>query len=209
MKKLLLVTGLVMAAVLIACGNAGATSPTTTSGDGSTKIVKINGKSVEVDAYTAENFTPTKIGEAIAREKFTSQLPKIASAAAFGKKRAEVIWRAIVPHIFTTDLGTVCVTYYDKGVQITKDGKSWFYGNINYEGLSTLYHVAATESVLHRGVWEPVYVETASGNNPDFRYHFLHKGKCKEDHWVLLLAFDREEFGINSISDLQVSVKEF
>lgn len=209
MKRLLFLTGLVMAAVLNICCKGNAKTPTTDLGDGSTKIVKINGKSVEVDAITAKNFTPTKIGEAIVREKFTSQLPKITNASSLGKKRAEVVWRAIVPRINSEDLGKVSVTYYDKGVQITKDGKSWFYGGIKYEGLSTLYHVTATESVLHRDVWEPVYVEVAVGNRPDFRYHFLHKGKCKEDHWLLLLAFDREEFNINSISDLQISVKEY
>ncbi len=213
MKKLLFLAGLVMAAVLIACGNANAnsSSPAETSGGGSTTTVKIDGKSVEVDTFTAKHYTNDAIAEALVREKFTSKLPKISSASGFGKKKAEVVWRAFAPHGFSIDFveyGRATVVHYEKGIEIIRDGNSWFYGNIPYDGPSSIFHITAVESVLHPGVWEPAYADLSFGGS-DLELHFLYKGACKEDHWILFYDFQQKKYGINSNSDMQISTKEY
>ena len=202
-----------MAAVLIACGNANAnsSSPAETSGGGSTTTVKIDGKSVEVDTFTAKHYIEMHIAEALVREKFTSKLPKISNASGFGKKKAEVVWRTFAPHGINFSLieyGKATVIHYQKGVEIVRDGKSWYYANIPYDGLSSIFHITAVESVLHPGVWEPAYANLSFGGS-DLEIHFLYKGACKEDHWMTFYDFEQKKYGINSNSDMQISVKEY
>ena len=199
MKRILLWAGLVVAAVLIACGNTGVSTPSGTYDE-----------KTEVTDDISTRYTEETIKEARIRETFTSKLPKIQDASSFGKKRAEIVWRAFVAENFgIKESGTVTITYYDEGVQITRNNSSWFYDGIKYDGMSTLYHVTAVESVLHPGVWEPAYLELAIGSRPDLEFHFLYKGTCKEDHWLLLMAFQAKKLKINSNSDMQISVKEF
>ena len=214
MKKLLFLAGLVMAAVLIACGNANAnsSSPAEASGGGSTTTVKIDGKSVKVDVFVADHYDEDEIAEALVREKFTAKLPKITDASSFGKKKAEVVWRTFAPHdidAMLIEYGQATVIHYEKGIEIVRDGRSWYYGNISYEDISSIVHVTAVESVLHPGVWEPAYLEVAPGSHPNLRFHFLYKGACKEDHWILLYDFQQKRYGINSNADMQISVKEY
>ena len=204
-----------MAAVLIACsGNASAnaSSPSTVSGDGSTKTMNINGQTVTIDVFTADHYDEGEIAEALVREKFTSKLPKIANASSFGKKKAEVVWRTFAPHnevgTMLMEYGQATVVHYEKGIEINRDGKSWYYGDISYDGASSIFHITAVESVLHPGIWEPARAELAFGGS-DLEFHFLYKGDCREDHWILFYDFQQKKYGINSNADMQISVKEF
>ena len=212
MKKFIILTGLVMAAAFIACGgnaNANTSSPAGTSADGSKTTVTIDGKSIEVDTFTAKHYIEANLAEALIREKFTSKLPKITDASTFGKKKAEVVWRAFAPHGFGSGLieyGKVTVIHYEKGLEIIRNGKSWYYGNIPYDGIFSIANITAVESVLHPGIWEPANL-SLSGS--DLLFKFMHKGGCKESHFIIMWDFEQKKYGINSNSDMQISVKEY
>lgn len=208
MRKLLFLTGLVMAAVFfIACGgnaNASTSAPSTTSGDDGKTTVTIDGKKVEVDTFTAKHYNKVYIDGALVREAYICKTTKPLSASSFGKKKAEQVWRAI--RINASEVGTVTVVYYEKGVEIIKDGQHWFYDGFQFTE-RYLRILSASESVLHPGVWEPVYAEIDYQGT--FTFTFAYTGGCPDKEFIAFFDYQRQDLGITKIKDLIISTKEY
>ncbi len=200
MRKLLFLTGLVMAAVLIACsGNASAnsSSPSTASGDGGKTTVTIDGKKVEVDTFTANHYENFEIQDALKREAYVCKKVKPTSASFFGRKLAEVVWRAIRPD--RTENGTVTVVYYEKGIEIKKNEQSWFYDDFKFKE-RYLRTLSATESILHPGIWEPAYVEFNSRGLLVFTYAYT--AGCPDEEYIPFFKYQSKKLGILEINNL-------
>lgn len=195
MKHLVLLAGLVMAAAVCSCTSKGKTS------------LEINGKTVRVDTFTANHYTKFEIGAALARDSVVRKVKKPTSAADFGKKKYAIEWKA-VNHKLEAN-GTVTVIHYEKGVEIVKDGKSWFYDFANFRDDDCQNGCwSAAESVLYPGVWEPTGIIVSSiAKNLIFSYMYT----CKSDKYEVFgfFPYEYEEKNISSIEDLIVGRTEY
>lgn len=189
MKKFLLCAGLVMAAACMS--SCGAKNGGKAGGDDEsscTKTVSINGVEYKIDCYSADNYsTMQQIHGALLREAYLGDVQRPVDASSFGKKTAELEWRAFKNptkdesnpgslKLTPIPAGTVTVIHYERGLEVKKDGKSWFYSaDWLYEGNKfgdtpqdvfnfwekeerTEPQISAVESILHPGVWEPATV---------------------------------------------------
>lgn len=215
MNKKLLFCGLIMATVCLSCTEKKSQTPyndyidsTSLSSEPIPQIVEDEG----IDESISKRYYDYEIAEAKQREKYTNKLPKLTDVSSFGKKKAEVVWRAFVrdDDWLIREDGTVTVTLYEKGIKISRNGKSWFYGNIKYDGLSSIFHTTAIESVLHPGIWEPAYLELEiMASEPDLYFNFMYKGDCPDTHSISMHCYEQKKFKINSNNDMQLSVTEY
>ncbi len=135
-----------------------------------------SGETVELDSFVVNHYNHLSINEALAREQFVSKVQKKQNAADFGKKRfvikAKTLSQYDVP-VGTkgTPNGEVSVIHYQKGVEVVRDGKSWFYdfAHFRFDDADTREYIAA-ESVLHPGVWEPVETGWGFYHNIELRF---------------------------------------
>lgn len=151
MKKFLFLAGLVMAAVLCSCSNGQSKKGEVT--------LKINGEKITVSSETSERFTEKDIKIAWRRYKHLrdNNIKPPTDASEFGLKLFELYWKAVDRNFEA--IGLVTVVHYERGVEVIKDGKSWFYDFKNFVMVSPrLFEFYAMESVMHPGVWEPVVV---------------------------------------------------
>ena len=179
MKKLLYFAGLVMATALscVSCSNK-SEKVTVSQSSPTTDFKTESGETVELDSFVVNHYNHLSINEALAREQFVSKVQKKQNAADFGKKRfvikAKTLSQYDVP-VGTkgTPNGEVSVIHYQKGVEVVRDGKSWFYdfAHFRFDDADTREYIAA-ESVLHPGVWEPV--ETGWGFYHDIELRFVY-----------------------------------
>lgn len=179
MKKLLYFAGLVMATALscVSCSNK-SEKVTVSQSSPTTDFKTESGETVELDSFVVNHYNHLCINEALAREQFVSKVQKKQNAADFGKKRfvikAKTLSQYDVP-VGTkgTPNGEVSVIHYQKGVEVVRDGKSWFYdfAHFRFDDADTREYIAA-ESVLHPGVWEPV--ETGWGFYHDIELRFVY-----------------------------------
>lgn len=178
------------AAVVLALQScSGKSSTSTGSASDETVEITIMDKSYTVNRYTAENYDPKlQIYGALLREQNLDGVIQPTDASTFGKKTAEFEWKAFKnptkdknnPSVLDKTLvsaGTVKVIHYEKGIEVVKDGKSWFYdaaylyksdeSDSSPVGVFVVMErkemeepcLSATESILHPGVWEPSTVE--------------------------------------------------
>ena len=220
MRKILFLTGLVIVGVCLSCTEKKlqreiAKSVDSVSSISSSKTNDSNDNNVsykEVDKSLSKRYYDYEINEAKQRERYTSKLPKINSASSFGKKKAEVVWRAFVRDenkSFMED-GTVTVTHYENGLKISRNSKSWYYGNIKYDGIISFFHTTATESILHPGIWEPAYLELEiMAQEPDLYFNLMYKGNCPDNHSITMHSYECKKLKINSNNDMQISVEEY
>ncbi len=203
MKKLLYFAGLVMAAavvwVLQSCSGKSPSS-TGSAGDETVEITIMDGH-YTVNRYTAETYSGIQqIRGALMREQNLEGVAQPTDASTFGKKTAEFEWKAFknptkdkndrsVLDKTPVSAGTVKVIHYEKGIEVVKDGKSWFYdaahlysaNNIGDtpEEIFTFWaqkerqdpKISASESILHPGVWEPVVVSFSNILDDEINFH--------------------------------------
>jgi hypothetical protein len=197
MKRLFLLVGLIMVATISACSGA----------DRKTKI-EIKGQTVEVDTFTARHYGENKIYDALQRDEFVKKVSKPKDAKNFGKKLSLTIWKAFTPEdIFD---GEVSVVYYEKGVEIVKNGKSWYYdyAHMSYIGEKNL--ITGTASVLYPGVWEPAVVSFAQGlYSREIEYWYIYDCGYKDRETFYMFDLQQEKLGIKRLSDLIVDYKAF
>ena len=199
MKKLLFLTGLVMAAVLSAC--SGGNSKGTTR-------VKIDDLGwVVVDTFTANHYTQYQIRDALMREEFVSQVTKPTDASSFGKKIAEREWRAFDANL--NEKGTVTTVEYEKGYEVIKDGKHWFYDidHMNQNEIKPSMDIAAAESVLHPGVWEPVQIRRSMTN--DVFFTFIYDCGASKRESFLIWEFEQPKYKIYGPENVRTNEKRY
>lgn len=181
----------------------------TACSDSKTTWVKVNGKMYSVDTFVVNHLTPEGVERAIIRAEALKDVIRPSDASSFGAKKAEVIWYAfeedMKADLFVRKAGTVTVVHYESGIEIIKDGKSWFYDGFEYDICNLRYITACIEN-LERSRWEPAGVITT---DIGVRYEYL----CTKDNILselwLIPNYEREKLGIKSVKDIIVQEKEY
>ena len=197
MKKLLFLTGLVMAAVLSACSGG--------NSKGTTRVKIDDVGWVVVDTFTANHYTQYQIKDALAREEYVSKVTKPTDASTFGKKIAEREWRAFNANL--EEKGTVTTIEYERGFEVIKDGKHWFYDieHMNQNDIKPSIGVGAAESVLHPGVWEPVQIRRSITNGVFFT--FVYDCGAKEKELFIILESEQPKYKIYGAEGVKIKEK--
>ena len=204
MKKLLFLAGLIMVAALSSCsGNGGKTGES--AADASTTKVTIDGISVEVDTFTAKHYAEYIIKDALAREEFVSKVTRPTDASAFGKKKAEAVKRAFNANV--EECGTVTIVYYENGLEVIKDGKSWFYDGFPYDEFRSIRTISAAESVLHPGQWEPIHIDFLLTKSWECLY--VYDGDYKGKECFYIREYKRNDLKLLEYEDFTISQKTF
>ncbi len=211
MKRLILMAGLVMATAVCACsGTSGKKAENALAGvfdDGGKTKIKIGDREVEVDTFIFNNYGEKKIYKAMQRDEYVKKVSKPKSTAGFGRKLSRTVWKAYAPRdIF---IGEVIVTCYEKGVEVNKDGKSWFYdfAHMSYKKDKAL--ISATESVLYPGVWEPVAVSVNKVGSPGFKFLYIYDCGSPETEEFYMFGYEQKKFNTYKIEDLIVSQEKY
>jgi len=199
MKKLLFLTGLVMAAVLSACSGG--------NSKGTTKVKIDDLGWVVVDTFTANHYADYQIRDALMREEFVSKVTKPTGASSFGKKIAEREWRAFNANL--EEKGTVTTIEYERGFEVIKDGKHWFYdtNHIDESDLEFRMDIGAAESVLHPGVWEPVWIDRTMLNSVAF--YFIYRCGWKDIEGFYISEREQPKFRIYDGGDVKIKETRF
>lgn len=211
MKKLLLLAGLVMATAVCACsGTSGKKAENALAAifdDGGKTKIKMGDREVEVDTFIFNNYGEKKIYKAMQRDEYVKKVSKPKSAKEFGKKLSQTVWKAYAPRGIM--IGEVVVVCYEKGVEVDKDGKSWFYdfAHMSYKGDKAA--ISATESVLHPGVWEPVGVSINTVGGSDIEFQYLYDCGCPEEEVFYMFDYKQKKFNTYKIQDLIVSQEKY
>lgn len=215
MKKLLYFAGLVVAAALSCVGCSNKNEKVTMSQLSPTTTFKTeSGETVELDSFVVNHYDHVSINNALAREQYVSKVQKKQNAADFGKKRFVIKAKTLSQYDFPvgtkgTPNGEVSVIHYQKGVEVVRDGKSWFYdfAHFRFDDADTREYIAA-ESVLHPGVWEPV--ETGWGFFHDIELRFVYS--CGYEDRMEKISYDENIVAkqkIKNISDLVISKNKY
>lgn len=197
MKKYLPFAVLIILTALSSC--SGKSSKSTTK----IKIDDIGW--VIVDTFTANHYTQYQIKDALAREEYVSKVTKPTDASRFGKKIAEREWRAFNANL--EEKGTVTTVEYEKGYEVIKDGKHWFYDNehMNQNDIKLSIGVGAAESVLHPGVWEPVQIRRSITN--DVFFTFVYDCGAKEREIFLIYEDEQPKYKIYGAEGVKIKEK--
>ncbi len=211
MKKMFLLAGLVVVIAMCACsGTSGKKTENALAGifdDGSKTTIKLGNREVEVDTFIFNNYGEKKIYKAMQRDEYVKKVPKPKNAQNFGKKMSKTIWKAYAPrNIF---IGEVVVICYEKGVEVNKDGNSWFYDfdHMSYEGDKAA--ITATESVLHPGVWEPAAVTINTVGGSDLKFQYLYDCGCPEEESFYMFGYEQKKFNTYKVENLIVNQEKY
>lgn len=198
MKKLQL-TGLVMAAVLSACSGG--------NSKGTTRVKIDDFGWAVVDTFTANHYAKYQIKDALAREEFVGKVTKPTDASSFGKKIAEREWRAFNANL--VEKGTVTTVEYERGFEVIKDGKHWFYDieNMDESDLQFRMEVGAAESVLHPGVWEPVWINRTMLNS--IAFYFIYRCGWEGIEGFYISEREQAKLKIYDGGDARLSTRNF
>lgn len=219
MQKYLLVTGLFIVTFLSSClGNGGSNGETTT--DPSKTKVEIDGRYVEVDTFTANHYYKHQIQKAIDREDVVSKVVRPTDASSFGKKKAKVVNRAFNANV--EECGTVTIIFYEKGLEIVKDGQSWFYDGENlienplrdsyeygkrYPDIHYIRDFGAAESVLHPGIWEPILKNYLITNDWECKYAYT--GEYTGNDSFYITERQQKQLGLFEYSEWIISKETY
>jgi hypothetical protein len=101
------------------------------------------------------------------------------------------------------------ITSLEKGVEVDKDGNSWFYdfAHMSYQGDKAA--ITATESVLHPGVWEPAVVTINTVGSQGFKFQYIYDCSCPEEEDFYMFGYEQKKFNTYKIEDLIVSQKKY
>jgi len=118
------------------------------------------------------------------------------------------VWKAFTPEKKFD--GEVTVIYYEKGVEIVKNGKSWYYDYAHMSYIGEKILITGTASVLYPGVWEPAVVSFAQGlYSREIEYWYIYDCGYKDRETFYMFDFQQEKLGIKRLSDLIVDYKAF
>ena len=205
-KNLFLVVIGAIALVLTACSSK-TKSPLAFMASATTSV-EVNGESIDVDTFVVNHYMKTRVKEALLRDKAVRNVTRPTDASSFGKKKAEVHWRAFEGDLrgdkYFKEVGTVTVVHYEKGLEIIKDGQSWFYDGFQYVERN-IWHISAASSILHRPQWEPVDV---AFHSTDFGFIYLYPQGYDGMETFSATEDDREGMNIGKIGDLYADCPE-
>ena len=134
-------------------------------------------------------------------------MTKPTDTSSFGKKIAEREWRAFNANL--VEKGTVTTVEYERGFEVIKDGKHWFYDieNMDESDLQFRMEVGAAESVLHPGVWEPVWIDRTMLNN--IAFYFIYRCGWEGIEGFYISEREQAKLKIYDGGDARLSTRNF
>ena len=204
-----------MAAACVACNGSKASTPPTDSPEAElqkeTVTITVDGKSYQLDADVAEKYSTYYLEKALKREEYIKNLKEPTNASSFGRKLQEEVW--VVFHSDTQKeiAGRATVILYEKGIEISKDGKTWYYSLDHCRDLPKFFNLSAMESRLHPGVWEPAFVEADPTGTLTYRNIYTNKASVRETFTINGAQLENRGFrrGIDGMADLTISQKKY
>ena len=181
----------------------------TACSNNSKSSIVVDGKSYSVDKDILEHNTETHVKQALKRADAQINVVRPTDASTFGAKKAEVKWRAFEYDLkadnFTKEVGTVTVIHYENGLEIIKDGNSWFYDGFEFEEWK-MWRITASIAILDKPRWEPTDI-TFTDCGVEFEYLYL-KNYNGWERWIMV-SFAREKFGIKDEDDMILEYKKY
>ncbi len=163
----------------------------------------------KVDSYVETHYPETQVKKALQRDIEVQRVIRPTDASNFGVKKAEVQWRAFekdmqVRH-FVREVGKVTVIHYEHGLEIIKDGQSWYYDGFEYDEYN-ISSISAGIAILHRPRWEPVLVRFSGS---DLLFEYLYPIGHTSIESFMISESDLYELGINYITDVVIEEKKY
>ncbi len=176
--------------------------------NGKTKLVNANGYACEVDTFVLNHYSDFRIKQAIERDNYVQSVTLPTNAGSFGQKKAEARWRVFdedqkAPRRYKVE-GEATVNHYEHGLEIVKDGTSWFYDGFEYNE-DNLTDISAGRSILHNR-WEPVKI---GYNGSDLAYRFLYPRNYHGYEEFFIMASDLKDLKISTTTDALIKLNEF
>ena len=172
--------------------------------ESSTEKFEVDGQSFDVDTAIANHYIEDRIIGALKRKIAQKNKVLPTDASTFGKKIGEVHWRAFEDDMkdenLVREVGEVTVVHYEKGLEIIKDGKSWFYDVYKYDKAHQFIHITAGISILDRERWEPVYLSTTLNNC--YMFEYMYPEDCYGVEFYSFIPSMLRTINVNNISDM-------
>jgi len=171
--------------------------------------IVVDGKSYSVDKFLLEHYTETQVEQALKRADAQINVVRPTDASSFGVKKAEVSWRAFEKDLKadnqTKEVGTVTIIHYENGIEIIKDGNTWFYDGFEFREWN-MWSITASIAILDRPRWEPTRVKFTD-IGVEFEYLYL-KDYNGWERWIMS-SLAREKFGIKDEDDMILEYKKY
>ena len=181
----------------------------TACSNNSKSSIVVDGKSYSVDKDILEHYNEIQVGQALKRADAQINVVRPTDASTFGAKKAEVKWRAFEDDLKadnqTKEVGTVTVIHYENGLEIIKDGNSWFYDGFEFDEWK-MWCITASIAILDRPRWEPTRVKLTD-IGVEFEYLYL-KDYNGWERWIMT-SIAREKFGIKADDDMILEYKKY
>ena len=156
----------------------------------------------KVDSYVETHYPETQVKKALQRDIEVQTVIRPTDASNFGSKKAEVHWRALIndrtEDNFVKEDGMVTIVHYEHGLEIIKDGVSWFYDGFEYSEANVM-QIGAGLSILHRPRWEPVNIRFSS---TDLLYEYLYPVGHKSSESFIIAESELYKLDINQRGDI-------
>lgn len=208
MKKILVLMGMVMASIALM-------SSCSSKPNSDTHPVAQDTEMSTIDADVTKNYSKADIEKAQIREEIIKDFDKPNNASTFGKKICQSQKRLFT---FTLsgikEVGVATLIVYQKGIEIDKDGKSWFYDfansterfqQVDYPELN----YTAVQSILHKDVWEPAYISSDLGTGtPSFYLRPIYGNFAKDEAQQEIFIFwnyAQGELNVTNTADFTIS----
>lgn len=196
-KKILSIIGAIaLLMTFTACSNSSKSS------------IVVDGKSYSVDKFLLEHYTETHVKQALKRADAQVNVVRPTDASSFGAKKAEVTWYAyeedLKSDLFVNKVGTVTVVHYENGIEIIKDGNTWFYDGFEFDEWN-MWSITASMAIMDRPRWEPTRIKFTEG--VDFKYLYMKDYNGFESWGMTSIA--REKFGIKDKNDMILEYKKY
>lgn len=192
----------IVAAVISSCAGNGNNDPKTANDDSKVSM-KIDGVTAEVDTFTVNHYPDYVIKDALEREEHIKDLVRPTDASTFGQKKAKVVKRAFNANV--EEKGVVTIIFYEKGLEIIKEDKSWFYDRFIYDDFfeRSIRFVSAAESILHPGVWEPIWTDYLLTKS--WECHYIYDGDYEGRECFYIREYQQNDLVLHEYSEWIVS----
>ena len=167
--------------------------------------VYAGGYACEVDTFAVNHYSKIRINQAIERNDYVQSVNRPSNSSSFGNKKAEVRWRVFSEDQKASRLykieGEATVVHYEHGIEIIKDGNSWFYDGFEYNE-DNLTDISAAKSIFNE--WEPVKI---GYNGSDLAYTFLYPRHYHGFEEYFIMQSDLKDIHINLYTDALIRTK--
>lgn len=176
----------------------------------SKSLIVVDGMSYSVDKFLLEHYTETHVKQALKRAYAQVNVVRPTDASSFGAKKAEVTWYAyeedLKADLFVNKVGKVTVIHYENGIEIIKDGNTWFYDGFEFDEWN-MWSITASIAIMDRPRWEPTRIRF-SDTGVDFKYLYMKDYNGLSESWGMT-SIAREKLGIKDRHDMISEYKKY